>query len=103
MKANLYATFRLLAGVKTIILELVDEITIQQVVDEIVRKYPALRKQWLNEQGELQSHVHIFLNGNDIQNLPDKISAAVRTEDILDFFPPVSGGCLLESTGNLRI
>lgn len=93
MIANLYATFRLLAGVKSVVLEPADEITVQQVVEEIVRQHPALRRHWLNEQGELHAHVHIFLNGNDVQNLPEKLSAAVRPDDTLDFFPPVAGGC----------
>jgi sulfur-carrier protein len=92
MQANLYATFRLLAGEKSIILTPIDGWTVMQVVDEIVRQNPVLRKHWINDAGELHAHVHIFLNGNDVMTLPGKLSAPVSPSDTLDFFPPVAGG-----------
>ncbi|MHC1782673.1 MAG: ubiquitin-like small modifier protein 1 [Anaerolineaceae bacterium] len=92
MKANLYATFRLQAGVKSINLEPGADWTIKHVADEIVRRCPDLRRLWLNEAGELQAHVHIFLNGSDVQTLPEKLSSKVGPQDTLDFFPPTAGG-----------
>lgn len=92
MQANLYATFRLLAGEKAIVLTPEDGWTVMRVVDEIVCLHPALRKHWINAAGELHAHVHIFLNGNDVMTLPEKLAARVQPSDTLDFFPPVAGG-----------
>jgi molybdopterin converting factor small subunit len=92
MKANLYATFRLAAGEKSIIMEPGADWTILQVVDEIIRRCPDLRKLWLNETGELNAHVHIFLNGSDVKTMPEKLGTTVKQTDALDFFPPTAGG-----------
>ena len=92
MQIHLYATFRLIAGVKTIALDLPPGSTVQQAIQESVRKFPALRRHWLNEQGELHAHVHILLQGNDITTLPDGLQTPLAADAELDIFPPVAGG-----------
>lgn len=92
MQVNLYATFRLQAHVKNFTLDLPPGATIRQAVDESVARYPALRRHWLDAQGELHAHVHIFLNGEDLALLPNGLATPLQTEDVLDFFPPVAGG-----------
>lgn len=92
MQANLYATFRLLAGVKVIPLDLQDGKTIQEAILAIIEKHPVLRSHWLNQVGELHAHVHVFLNGVDTSTLPDGLQTRLKCEDNLDFFPPVAGG-----------
>lgn len=92
MLINLFATFRLAAGVKTIQLDLPGGATVQQAVLAAVERYPALRVHWLNEAGELHAHVHCLVNGNDVSTLPLKWSTPLQPEDTLDFFPPVVGG-----------
>ncbi len=92
MQVNLYATFRLLAGVKKIPIELPDGATIRQVIDCVVEAYPVLRSHWLDEAGELHAHVHIFVNGEDAQNLPQGLATPLSLTTVLDFFPPVGGG-----------
>ena len=92
MIANLYATFRLHAGVKTLQLDLPGGTCVQDAVYEIVTRLPALRIDWLDDEGALHAHVHIFINGNDIAGMPDGLRTALQPEDVLDFFPPVAGG-----------
>jgi molybdopterin synthase sulfur carrier subunit len=92
MKANFYANFRLLAGVKSLDLQPGEGWTVQRVVDEIVSSHPDLRKHWLNETGELKAHVHIFINANNVRGLPSGLDTAVENTDTLDFFPPTAGG-----------
>lgn len=92
MHINLYATFRLAAGVKTIQLDLPAGATVQQAVLAAVEKHPALRVHWLNDAGEIHAHVHCLLNGEDVSSLATGWQSPVHPGDSLDFFPPVAGG-----------
>lgn len=92
MQFNLYATFRLLAGVKTITIDLPDGTTVQQAVHAVVEKNPVLRPHWLDKSGEIHAHVHIFVNGQDVQNMEQRAETPLKAADVLDFFPPVGGG-----------
>lgn len=92
MQANLYATFRLIANVKTIPLNLQSGSTVMQAIEFIVQQHPSLRSHWLDANGELHAHVHVFINGHDIALLPDGLQTRLAAEDIIDFFPPVAGG-----------
>lgn len=92
MQANLYATFRLIAKVKTIPLDFPAGISVMRAVEGIVDQYPVLRRHWIDEQGELRPHVHVFINGHDTSTLPGGLETPLKEEDIIDFFPPVAGG-----------
>jgi len=92
MKIQLYATFRLAAGVKTILLDLPAGTSVHQAVAAAVEKYPVLRLHWLNDSGEIHAHVHCLLNGDDISSLPQQWQTPLQPEDTLDIFPPVAGG-----------
>jgi molybdopterin synthase sulfur carrier subunit len=92
MQANLYATFRLIAQVKTIPLDLPAGSSVMRAIQAIVEHYPVLRSHWLDEQDELHAHVHVFLNGQDIATLPEGLNSPLQPQDTLDFFPPVAGG-----------
>lgn len=92
MQINLYATFRLAAGVKTLTLALPPGATVRQAVLAAVEQRPELRAHWLNDAGEIHAHVHCLLNGNDVSSLPLEWLTPLGPDDTLDFFPPVAGG-----------
>jgi sulfur-carrier protein len=92
MQINLYATFRLHAGVRSFELDLPDGTSLQQVIETIVASYPVLRSHWLDEHGNLYAHVHAFINGHDAGTLPHGLNTTLQPADVLDFFPPVAGG-----------
>jgi sulfur-carrier protein len=92
MQINLYATFRLQAGVKSFALDLPENTPLQSAIEAIVDRYPVLRQHWLDEQGALYAHVHAFINGADAGTLPEGLNTPLKTTDVLDFFPPVAGG-----------
>jgi sulfur-carrier protein len=89
---HLLATFGAICGVKEITLNLPENSTIRQVVQEIIRLYPVLRPKWIDEAGELYPYVHIYHQRGSTAGLVHHLDAAVEPEDILDFFPPVAGG-----------
>ena len=92
MQVHLYATFRLLAGEKTLDIQLPDGATVEQVVQAVVERCPVLRTHWFDDAGEIYAHVHIFVDGEDVQNLPLGIHTSLAQQAVLDFFPPVAGG-----------
>ena len=92
MQVNFYATFRLRAGVKSITLDLPAGTTMQGAVHAIVKQVPTLKKDWLNEAGEIFPHVHGFVNGVDVSTLPEGWDTQLKPSDTLDFLPPVAGG-----------
>lgn len=92
MQANLYATFRLIANVKSISLDLPAGTIVMDAIDAIIALHPILRSHWLDENHEIHAHVHVFLNGHDIATLPLGLQTPLQAQDVLDFFPPVAGG-----------
>ena len=64
----------------------------QQLVEVIIARFPAMRREMLDEQGELYSHVHIFVNGRDACYLDEGMETAIQAEDVVNIFPPVGGG-----------
>ena len=99
MQFNLYATFRLLAGVKTVEIELAEGTTIRQAVDALVVERPVLRPHWLDAEGDIHAHVHIFVNGEDARTLAAGFDSPLPRDSVLDFFPPVGGGgCPMKET-----
>ena len=92
MQVNLYANFRLHAGVKNFTLDILPGTNVYQAMLQIVDQYPALRKDWLDENACLHAHVHVFIDGNEVGTLPEGLDTLLEPENVLDFFPPVAGG-----------
>ena len=92
MKVNFYATYRPIVGGKTIEFDVDHGITIRQLVDAIVTRFPAMHREMLDDNGELYSHVHIFVNGRDSVLLEQKLDTVLQADDVLNIFPPVGGG-----------
>jgi molybdopterin synthase sulfur carrier subunit len=92
MKVNFYATYRPIVGGKTVDFDVDHGITVQQLVDAIIARFPAMRREMLDEQGALYSHVHIFVNGRDACYLDNGMDTVIQADDTLNIFPPVGGG-----------
>lgn len=92
MKVNFYATYRPIVGGKTIEFDVDHGITIRQLVDAITMRFPAMRREMLDADGNLYSHVHIFVNGRDACYLNNGMDTVIQADDVLNIFPPVGGG-----------
>ncbi len=92
MQINLYATFRLIAGCKSLTLDLPAGTPLRIAINEILRQLPDLRPHWVNDQGEMHAHVHAFINGQEAVNLESGWLTPLQPDDVVDFFPPVAGG-----------
>lgn len=92
MKVNFYATLRQVVGLKTVDFPLPEGATVGQLVDEMIRCYPGLRRELLDEHGQLYRHVHVFVNGRDAQFLDKGLDTPLDADDNLGVFPAVGGG-----------
>ena len=92
VKVNLYATLRQMAGNKTVEIDVAEAATLRQLIASLAAHYPALRARLLDENGEVQQHVHVFVNGRDMAFLPSKIDTVIKPDDAVNIFPPVGGG-----------
>lgn len=92
MKVNFYATLRPIVGKKTVNFDLPANVTVEQLVEIVVNRYPPLRKELLDEEGKLFPHVHVFVNGRDAPYLDDAMDTVLRPDDKVDIFPAVAGG-----------
>jgi molybdopterin synthase sulfur carrier subunit len=93
MRVYFYATFRDIVGSKFIDLDLPDGVTVQQLLDQVLAQYPAMRSEMLDEAGQLSQHVHIFVNGRGCVFLEQGLATPIsERNDRVDFFPAVAGG-----------
>lgn len=92
MKINFYSTFRECLGVSSIKIDLPTKTTVKRLVEELLLSYPNLQPFWLDKQGELYGHVHISINQVDVMAFPDKMDTQVSEDDVIDFYPPITGG-----------
>ncbi len=92
MQVNFYATLRPIVGGRTVEFYVGEHVTVKQLVDVIVERFPRLRKELLNEDGNLYPHVHVFINGRDAPYLPNGVETVIKPGDTVDIFPAVAGG-----------
>lgn len=92
MQVNFYATLRPIVGGRTVHFDVGENITVQQLVDAVVTRFPKLRQELLNDEGHLYPHVHVFINGRDAPYLPNGVETVIQPGDTIDIFPAVAGG-----------
>jgi molybdopterin synthase sulfur carrier subunit len=92
MKINFYATYRQVVGGKTVDVPISDGITVRQLIDAIITRYPQLRTEMFDENGELYRSVHVFVNGRDAPLLANGLETVLQPDDSVNIFPPVAGG-----------
>jgi len=92
MKVNFFATLRDIVGGKTVEFDVNHGVTAQELLDAIIVKFPLMKKELLNEKGEMYGHVHFFINGRDVQFTDEKFQTKIMQEDTVNVFPAVGGG-----------
>ena len=91
MRVNFYASFRQVVGAKSVDFSLNEGATVWQLVEEMIRSFPALKRKLLNEQEELYRHVHIIVNGMDASFLENGMDSMLSLDDTIGVFPAIGG------------
>ncbi|MCS6773588.1 MAG: MoaD/ThiS family protein, partial [Thermoflexales bacterium] len=88
LKVNLFAMLRAAVGQKTVELPIESEATAGEVLACLLEHYPVLRPQLVDENGNLYSHIHFFVNGRDV-HYTNGHNTLIKPSDVVDIFPPV--------------
>ena len=92
MQVNYFATLRQVVKSKTVDFDLPDGTTVRALLDEMIRRFPDLKHEMLDENGELYQHVHIFVNSRDASFLQYGMDTPLQAGDTIGVFPAVGGG-----------
>jgi len=92
MRVDFYATLRQIVGTKTVDFPLPDGSTIGHLLEEVFIRYPAMRSELLDDEGQLHGHVHVLVNGRDVPYLENTLNSVVHIDDTISIFPAVGGG-----------
>jgi molybdopterin synthase sulfur carrier subunit len=92
MNINFFATLRQIVGQKTVQVNLPEDTTVMDLVEIVITRYPSMRRELLNEEGELWPHVHVFVNGRDHPYLENGPQTVIKPTDTVNIFPAVGGG-----------
>ncbi len=91
MKVKIFATLRQLVGAKEIEVGLEGGDTVGSVVARLVADYPVLEEHILDDEGNLEAYINVFVNRRSIRFL-DGLNTSLSEDDVLAIFPPVAGG-----------
>jgi sulfur-carrier protein len=92
MEIRFYATLRPLVGGRSVEVAGPAGMTVWELLDELVARYPPLGLQLLAGPRELQGHVHVIVNARDAPYLASGLDTVLAATDRVDVFPAVGGG-----------
>ncbi len=92
MQIRFFATLRQITGQKTVEFDIPEGTDVMGLVEIVVTRFPAMRRELLDEQGNLWRHVHVFINGRDAPYLDNGLNTLVHQDDVVNIFPAVGGG-----------
>jgi sulfur-carrier protein len=92
MIVKYYAMLRQVVGSREVDINLPQGGTLRQLVEEMVKRFPGLKMEMLDQQGNLYGHVHIFVSGRDSTFLDGSLDTILDPDDTISIFPPVGGG-----------
>jgi sulfur-carrier protein len=92
MKVNFFATLRPIVGGKAVEFEIPAGTTAAELLNIVVERFPPLRAELLDQEGQLYPHVHMFVNGRDAPYLENGMDTILKPTDTVNIFPAVAGG-----------
>lgn len=101
MNINFYATLRQITGRKTVEFDLKEGATIRSLLSAIIKAYPDMERELLDDVGNLYQHVHILVSGRDVPYLENQLDTVILETDKIDVFPAVGGGSDVEERKRL--
>ncbi|MEM7413530.1 MAG: ubiquitin-like small modifier protein 1 [Myxococcota bacterium] len=92
MRVSFFATLRKIVGQKHVEVSVPESCSLRAVVDAVVAAYPDLAAEVLDDDGQLNRYVHVFVDGRSSKYLVDGLDTIVDTHHTIEFIPAVAGG-----------
>jgi molybdopterin synthase sulfur carrier subunit len=92
MHWKLFANLAEAAGRKEVAVAVEGNATVQDALDSLLADNPELEPLVRTENGDLQSHIQLLVDGEDPFAEAEGFETTVEDEAELALFPPVSGG-----------
>jgi molybdopterin synthase sulfur carrier subunit len=91
MEWKLFADLAEVGGDRRIEVDVGAGDTVGDALDALLADRPALRERVLTDDGEVQDHINLLRNGQNVAQ-DDGLDTELAAGDELAMFPPVSGG-----------
>jgi molybdopterin synthase sulfur carrier subunit len=91
MQVRIFATLRPLVGAREVEVEVRAGDTVRIVLEGLEDTYPALYERIMDEDGSIQTSIHVLVNGRSVKYLQG-LDTAIGDDDRLALFPAVGGG-----------
>lgn len=92
MRVEFYGTFRLITEVKAIEFEITPTSTIRDLLQAVIKRFPALRHELFDEHANLYAYIPIYINGRNPRLFADGLDSIIGPKDVLSLFSPISSG-----------
>lgn len=87
----IYDTLRLIVGHASVTLTTEAGDTVADLLEELVARWPDLKRTLLTDSSELRSTIHLFVNGRDVRYLGG-LGMVIPPDADICLFSPVGGG-----------
>ena len=95
MRVDFDGVYRPIVGSKSIELEIKrGGSTVRDALNSIVARFPLLRNELLDADGNLHPYVPLFVNGRNPRLLSRGVDTVLQPEDTLSIFSPIASGRL---------
>ncbi len=91
MIVKVFANFREIVRDKTVEVPSQEGDTVIEILENLIKLYPAFEEEVFTEERTLKPFVHVFLNGRNIIH-EEGLQTKVKSTDQFALFPPVAGG-----------
>lgn len=91
MEVRLFATLRPIIGGPAVQVNAGPGDSVRALLDELIERWPAMKKELFDSTGQLHNNIHVFINGRDVRYLGG-LDMAIPADAQIRIFPPVGGG-----------
>ena len=70
----------------------VDAANVKDALAKLTEAHPELKQHLFGAEGKLRSFVNIYVNDDDIRDLPEKDQTALKAGDEISIIPSIAGG-----------
>ncbi len=70
----------------------VDAATVSDALQKLTEQYPQMKQHLFGAEGKLRSFVNVYVNDDDIRDLPKGTDTTLKADDELSIIPSIAGG-----------